>query len=217
MIFSIEHLHAGCGLLIYLTAYTILCTIYLLMIGISVYLKRISGSSIPVEWCGLITGMDMVTCYASHWIDLCIVANRVMAVCFPHSHRVFSTKKVVKFTVVCVWITAFHIATPGWFGLGVQYVVTPLGNCYTQQNGFLGLLTLVIGIFFSISFRRILLCGGLYEASSWEMPASISSDGQCKCEKKPNNETTGYNSKYVVCVVCLEFILCSLAAGCWDC
>ncbi|XP_055331160.1 melatonin receptor type 1B-like, partial [Paramacrobiotus metropolitanus] len=152
-------LRTGCGLLIAhcLLTYTILCGFSFPIVGTSVYRKLVYDWQMDPKHCKLFQWIQMGARFASHWFDLYIAINRIVALIFPHHYRRFSRKTVQGFVVAFIWIGAFGTSLLGWFDWALTFVMIPLGTCACIPKGHFGMILYTI-----VFYLPSVITAGLY-------------------------------------------------------
>ncbi|XP_055332286.1 melanopsin-like [Paramacrobiotus metropolitanus] len=149
VIISQIRLRTGCGLLIAncLVAYTILCGFSFPIVGTSVYRKQFGQPVLGPQSCKPLQWIQLACRFAAYWFDLFIAINRVVAVCYPYRYRTFSRPCHVIVGIVGLWLTALAYSSLGWFDIGVNFIMLPLGTCAALPSGRMGQVVLYTGFY----------------------------------------------------------------------
>lgn len=135
-----------------LAIYTSMCAVHYPFYAIIVYGNQVWKWNIPEWWCEYIYCVYMTTLFAANWADMCIAANRFVAVFTPHSYKRWTSPKAMACNVIITWVGGFIPAFLPHFGIGGHFVMAPAGACAYAAVGRAGHVVMAMGIYIPLVF-----------------------------------------------------------------
>ncbi|OQV12703.1 hypothetical protein BV898_13024 [Hypsibius exemplaris] len=106
---------------------------FMLLVNIPVGVLMIAakqwGYKAPIHTCAVVQTIFGTGWSAINWMDAALAINRFIALFFPHTYRIWTSKAITWGTVIFTWLISLATNIPLAFNIGGRMVLLPLGYC----------------------------------------------------------------------------------------